>query len=119
MLNKIIIDALHNAGYQNIIKTSNGQEAWDYLRAVKDKPDSVACVITDIEMPHMDGHHLTKRIKEDSVLSMIPVVIFSSLITDVMRLKGEKVGADAQLSKPEIGQLVQTINQIIRSGQTQ
>ncbi len=116
MLNKIIIDALHNSGYRNIIKTSNGQEAWDYLQAVKDEPGSVACVITDIEMPNMDGHHLTKRIKEDSILSKIPVVIFSSLITDAVRLKGEKVGADAQLSKPEIGQLVQTIDKIMCSG---
>ncbi|WP_273484553.1 chemotaxis protein [Desulforamulus ruminis] len=113
MLNKMITDVLHKAGYQNIIKTSNGQEAWDYLQGVKDKPGSVACVITDIEMPRMDGHHLTKRIKEDRDLSKIPVVIFSSLITDVTMLKGKEVGADAQLSKPEIGQLVQTINRII------
>ncbi|QHQ61518.1 response regulator [Anaerocolumna sedimenticola] len=114
MLNRMIIDALHEAGYHNIIKTSDGKEAWNYLQSIKDKPDYITCVITDIEMPQMDGHHLTKRIKEDNILSAIPVVIFSSLISDEMRIKGEKVGANAQLSKPEIGQLVQTINQIIR-----
>lgn len=119
MLNKVIINALHNAGYQNIIRTSNGQEAWEYLKTAKENPGSIACVITDIEMPRMDGHHLTKLIKEDSHLSVIPVVIFSSIITDVMRLKGEKAGADAQLSKPELDQLVQTIDRIIRSRQTQ
>lgn len=114
LLNKMLVNALNKAGYQNIIKTSNGQEAWDYLQGVRDKPGSVACVITDIEMPQMDGHHLTKRIKEDSNLSKIPVVIFSSLITEAMVSKGKEVGADAQLSKPDIGKLVETINWAIK-----
>lgn len=112
MLNKMIIEALHKAGYQNIIKTSNGQEAWDYLQTVKEK-SSVACVITDIEMPYMDGYYLTKLIKEDSILSSIPVIVFSTLITDAMKEKGKKVGANALLSKPEIGKLVATLSQIL------
>lgn len=50
----------------------------------------------------MDGHRLTKLIKTDDKLKNIPVVIFSSLINDQMRAKGEALGADVQLSKPEM-----------------
>ena len=48
-------------------------------------------VVTDIEMPKMDGHHLTKRIKEHPQLNKLPVIIFSSLITDELRHKGKGV----------------------------
>ena len=61
-------------------------------------------------MPVMDGHRLTKLIKEDEETKDIPVVIFSSLVNDEMKRKGESLGADAQLSKPEIGNLVQIID---------
>ena len=73
----------------------------------------VQCVITDIEMPQMDGHRLTKLIKMDEKLKHIPVVIFSSLVNEEMRRKGESLGADAQLSKPEIGQLVDAIDKLL------
>ena len=73
----------------------------------------VKCIITDIEMPLMDGHRLTKLVKTDNDLKSIPVVIFSSLINEQMRLKGESLGADVQLSKPEIGLLVQEIDKLL------
>jgi len=63
----------------------------------------------------MDGHHLTKLVKEDAKLSGIPVVIFSSLVNEDMRRKGESLGANAQLSKPEIGQLVAKIDELLLS----
>ena len=75
------------------------------------------CVVTDIEMPQMDGHRLTKLIKCDPEFSRIPVVIFSSLITEEMRRKGKEVGADEQLSKPEIGHLIGIIDQLIARGE--
>ena len=67
-------------------------------------------IITDIEMPRMDGHHFTKLLKEDDELHKLPVIIFSSLITEDLRHKGEIVGADAQVSKPEIVELVKIID---------
>ena len=70
-------------------------------------------MITDIEMPQMDGHHLTKKIREHSQLGKLPIIIFSSLITDDLRHKGEKVGADAQVSKPEIVKLVHFIDELL------
>lgn len=76
-------------------------------------------IVSDIEMPMMDGHNLTKRIREDAVLHDLPVILFSSLITDKLRHKGESVGADDQISKPEITQLVQRAQSLILSRQAQ
>lgn len=116
LLSTLITECLHKSGYSNIIVTANGKEAWDKLQEFKSASNifnKVACIITDLEMPQMDGHRLTKLVKDDSVLQAVPVVIFSSLISDEMRRKGEALGADAQLSKPEIGQLVETIDRIL------
>ena len=74
------------------------------------RPD-VICL--DVEMPRMDGHHLTKRIKSHPRLKELPVVIFSSLINEEMRLKGEALGAFAQITKPEIEQLIGIVDQKI------
>ena len=116
LLNKLIVDSLVKAGYSNVTHTENGQQAWDFLCACREDgtlDKKVQLVITDIEMPLMDGHRLTKLIKEDSELKAIPVVIFSSLINEEMRRKGEQLGADAQLTKPEIGNLVTTIDGLL------
>ncbi len=117
LLGKLIRDSLTKAGYTNILSASNGQDAWDMLTEFKNQGnalDKVKCIITDIEMPIMDGHRLTKLVKSDSVLKDIPLIIFSSLVNSEMRLKGEALGANAQLSKPEIGQLVELIDGLIK-----
>lgn len=88
LLNKLIVDSLKKAGYDNLIHTQNGQEAYDVIQACKADgtlKDHVQCVITDIEMPLMDGHRLTKLIKSDDETKDIPVVIFSSLVNDEMK----------------------------------
>jgi two-component system chemotaxis response regulator CheV len=114
LLRRLLQDTLAEAGYVLVELFENGEEALRYLQSIvdtgKDIADEVQLVITDIEMPQMDGHHLTKRIREDDKLKKLPVIIFSSLITDDLRHKGEKVGATAQVSKPEIGELVNMID---------
>lgn len=117
LLNKLIVDSLKKAGYVNLIHTENGQEAYDIIQQFKAQgtlDKHVKCVITDIEMPLMDGHRLTKLIKEDDATKHIPVIIFSSLVNDEMRRKGESLGADAQLSKPEIGNLVRMVDSLVK-----
>ena len=64
-------------------------------------------------MPLMDGHRLTKLIKTDDELKHIPVILFSSLISDELRIKGQEVGADEQITKPEIVELVNIIDRLI------
>ena len=116
LLRKLIVDSLKKAGYENVIKTENGQEAWEYITKCKEAgvlQDEVKLLITDIEMPLMDGHRLTKLVKSDDATKSIPVVIFSSLVNEEMRKKGEGLGADAQLSKPEIGNLVKVIDKLL------
>lgn len=116
LLNRLIVDSLKKAGYNNLIHTCNGQEAWDVICECKKKgtlKEHVQCIITDIEMPMMDGHRLTKLVKEDDMTKDIPVVIFSSLVNEEMRRKGEALGADAQLSKPEIGNLVKVVDGLV------
>ena len=116
LLNKLIVDSLKKAGYHNLIHTENGKEAWDIIADCKAKgtlAEHVKCLITDIEMPLMDGHRLTRLVKEDDATKDIPVVIFSSLVNDDMKKKGESLGADAQLSKPEIGTLVKVIDSLV------
>ena len=117
LLNRLIVDSLKKAGYDNLIHTCDGQEAWNVICECKAKgtlKEHVQCVITDIEMPMMDGHRLTKLIKSDEETKDIPVVIFSSLVNDEMRRKGEALGANAQLSKPEIANLVKVIDGLVR-----
>jgi two-component system chemotaxis response regulator CheV len=116
MLCKLITDCLKEAGYTRQIVNSNGQEAWDKICEFIESGnlnEKVHCVITDIEMPLMDGHRLTKLIKSDEDMRHIPVIIFSSLVNDEMRRKGEALGANAQLTKPEIGLLVEAIDRLI------
>ena len=116
LLQKMIDDSLERAGFVNVKNFSNGQEAWDYLSSIRNDEDlyeKVNLVITDIEMPEMDGHRLTKLVKDDARLKKLPVVIFSSLINEQMRIKGEELGADEQLTKPEIGHLVHVIDRLL------
>lgn len=118
LLLEMLKKCLTKAGYTHLIPTTNGQEAWNTLdRMMKEGGvigEDIALVITDIEMPQMDGHHLAKKIKTDPRFDGLPVVIFSSLVNDEMKKKGEALGVDAQLSKPEIGRLVHQLDLLLK-----
>jgi len=94
---------------------NNGQEALNVLRKYKaqaeesSRPitDYVDIVISDIEMPLMDGFTLTKNIKSDEVLGKLPVILYSSLVTQELLHKGQSVGADDQISKPDLDQMAE------------
>lgn len=114
-LNKMIVSSLNAAGFENVVSFQDGKEAWDYL--VANDGANVACVVSDIEMPQMDGIALTKTIKEDSRFKHIPVLLFSSLINEQMALKCKSVGADGQFSKPDIHTLIQALLKILEVGE--
>ncbi|OOB77750.1 MAG: hypothetical protein BEN19_01265 [Epulopiscium sp. Nuni2H_MBin003] len=106
---------LEEAGYHNIKQFENGQQAKDYIFDIKNNygakfRQKVDLVVTDIEMPILDGYSLTRSIKEDDILRELPVVIFSSLISEELEHKGKEIGADAQLSKPSMKELVKVIS---------
>src|SRR5699024_3010694 len=118
VLRQLLHDTLNEAGYENLKFFDNGKEAWEYLDLIAEKDSflperDVNLIISDIEMPQMDGHHLTDKIKKHPKLHEIPVIIFSSLITRDLYHKGERVGANEQISKPEIVTLVEKIDELI------
>jgi len=108
LIRKLMVRELEGGGY-TVVSTTNGEEAWERLSA----GPRVDAVISDIEMPRMDGHHLTRRIKADGQLRSIPVVLYSSMIYEEMRKKGEAVGADAQICKPDLSRLLQTVDRLL------
>lgn len=116
LLSRMIQEALNKAGYTNLRMFPNGAELWEAVqewKGAEDQAEHVALIITDLEMPQMDGHRLTKLLKSTDELKDIPVIIFSSLITEEMYIKGKQLGADEQLSKPEIGHLIGVIDHLL------
>ncbi len=111
---------LTGAGFETRL-AGDGQEAWNILSGYREtceregRPvsDFVDILISDIEMPAMDGYALTKRIKADELLSGLPVMLFSSLITDELRHKGVSVGADAQIAKPDFHMIADMARELI------
>jgi two-component system chemotaxis response regulator CheV len=111
----MIVDHLHKAGY-NVETAVNGEEAWNRLAGATERADFQGigqyfnAMVTDIEMPQMDGLHLIKRVKEDARLRQLPCIAFSSLITKELMAKCRSVGSDGEISKPEINQLVSLLD---------
>ncbi|MDR2503337.1 MAG: chemotaxis protein [Deltaproteobacteria bacterium] len=114
VIREMIKSLMQKAGF-HVEAVNNGKEGWERLTSIKtrcekeERPlsDFVHVVISDIEMPQMDGHNFCRRIKEDPLLKSLPVILFSSLITDKLRHKGLSVGADDQVAKPEISYVAQ------------
>ena len=121
-IREMLKDLLQKANFE-VEAVTNGREAWERLQALRERAmeerrpinDYVQVLVSDIEMPSMDGHNLCKRVKEDNILGTLPVILFSSLITDKLRHKGESVGADDQMSKPEVTQLAQRAYALIKN----
>ena len=94
---------------------NNGEEAFRFLTDIKERAkaekkkvtDFLEVVISDIEMPLLDGFTLTKKIKNDEELQDLPVILYSSIITDELRHKGESVKADVQIAKPEMNKMAE------------
>lgn len=118
MIRKVLLDTLTKAGFMRLKFFDDGMQTYEYLMMLAEKKgdsfmSEIDLLITDIEMPQLDGHALTRRIKEHKILKKLPVIIFSSLITGDLLHKGEAVGADAQMSKPEIDGLVRVIDEVL------
>lgn len=117
LLRELLVSTLHEAGYEYVKDFNNGKAAWDYLEELAgrdgDIKDQVRLIVSDIEMPQMDGHCLLKLVREDPRLHDVPLILFSSLINEEMRRKGKELGASGQISKPEINQLIALLDEMI------
>lgn len=108
---------------QEFIVTSmvDGKQAWDYLLDIKKKAseerkslnDYIDIILSDVEMPEMDGYHFCQKVKNDPDFHDLPFVLFSSLINEKLRHKGESVGADAQYTKPSPAELVHDLKELV------
>lgn len=104
---------LLSSGYIQVTSFTNGKDAWDALQQASqsDEESNFDLAIADIEMPMMDGYALTRHIKNDPQLKDMPVVLFSSLISEDTRHKGKQVGASDQIAKPQLPDLVRLVDQ--------
>ncbi|WP_439114467.1 chemotaxis protein [Hydrogenophaga sp.] len=104
------------------VMTKTGKEAWERLQTIetearaegKTAQDKVALVLTDLEMPEMDGFTLTRNIKQDQRFKSIPVVIHSSLTGTANEAHVSSVGADGYVAKFVAAELAATIRQVLR-----
>lgn len=121
MARKMIVSILQKAGI-HVHSVENGELALHYLNRCKkqaleaDLPiqDYVDIIVSDIEMPIMDGHTLTRQVKEDPFFHGVPIVLCSSIITETLHHKGIAVGADDQVSKAELNELVNKVYKLIQ-----
>ena len=103
----------------------DGQAAWTQLNVLADRAvqaghhlrDDVHCIITDIEMPGMDGYVLTKHIKNDPRFEGVPVIMHSSLSANSNQNMGEKIGVDAYVPKLNPAELASTISRLVMKHQ--
>ena len=124
MIRKFTLDVLHGAGFANIAVFENGLEANEHLAALRTKAaaegktlsDYVDLIITDIEMPKMDGLTLCRNVKSAGGEKIPAVVVYSSLINDEMSRKCVSVGADAQLSKPHGEEIIALVDKLCGCG---
>jgi two-component system chemotaxis response regulator CheV len=114
-LNKVMVDALKKTGFTNVSQFYNGKEAWTYISSLKgsDLKQTLGAVISDIEMPQMDGHTLVRLIRGDKELAGTPIIMFSSLIHDNMRQKGDAAGADAQFSRSQLADCIKKVVELM------
>jgi two-component system chemotaxis response regulator CheV len=113
---KAVENSLRQSGYCDLHIFENGAEAWTWLAASADQRPGrppVDLMISDVEMPQVDGFHLTKRIKEHPQLREIPVLLYSSILTPDNAKKGKAVSADAQIAKPELHRVVEMADKLI------
>ena len=111
LIRKQVEDALTASGFTNLKICPDGKVAYDAI--VKDR-EACDLLITDVEMPRLDGLTLTRRIKENVETKNIPVVVFSSIMANDIKNKAASVGANYQVTKPEINQLVECVVKVIK-----
>ncbi|MBD3168046.1 MAG: response regulator [candidate division Zixibacteria bacterium] len=110
VMRKSVLRIMKENGFENIVACSDGQQAWETIQAKRnERGGPFDLVVTDIEMPRMDGLTLTSKIKQDPNLKDIPVVLYSSLIGDNNLLNGRQTGADAQVGKPESEEMIKAM----------
>lgn len=106
---------------------TNGREAWQELQKIAARAEAmqqpvknfISLVLTDIEMPEMDGFVLTRHIKSDRRFAGVPVLMHSSLSSTANQQLGRSVGVDEYVPKFEPQKLAEILSRLLKSGQTE
>jgi two-component system chemotaxis response regulator CheV len=106
-----IKDSLEAGGFTKLLICQDGKEAYDHIMEDEVHFD---VLITDVEMPRLDGLALTRRLQENDKTKNLPVIVFSSIMAQDIKAKAASVGARYQITKPEISQLVEYVAKVIR-----
>lgn len=110
---RMIREIFEHSGYALFEAYSDGQEAWEAILRHQNQGNKIHGVVTDIEMPRMDGLALTRAIKSRPDMASVPVMLFSSLITPDNFKKGRQVGANAQVAKPDLPTMVGYVDRLV------
>lgn len=119
LIRELIRERLIRSGFTNLREFRDGQEAWEFLASASQGSteeqlfDQVAALITDIEMPRMDGLTLTRRVRENTAMRRLPIILFSSIASDANENKAMQVGADVQVSKANATELTPHLARLI------
>lgn len=119
----LVLNLLNKEGRFDVTQANDGEEAWNILQKLKQEAAEmnvpitrlIQGIITDIEMPNLDGLTLCRYIKEDPTLKELPVAMFSSLISNSLAHKCESVGADAQFAKPDLQGISNSLFDMIKA----
>lgn len=118
-IRKTLSSSLRSAGY-TVLEAENGAEAWSIIQKTMQKAaqdgsafkDHIQMLITDVEMPQMDGLHLTSLVRKEDSLDDLPVAIFSSLASEDNKRKWIGLGANCILTKPDLPKLVDVVDEL-------
>lgn len=118
-IRKTLCGSLRSAGY-TVVEAENGAEAWNIIQQTIEKAsqegnnfrDHIQMLITDVEMPQMDGLHLTSLVRKEESLKGFPVAIFSSLASEDNKRKWIGLGANCILTKPDLPKLVDVVDEL-------
>ena len=112
-----VCNTLQASGYTNLTVFDNGAQAWQWIddkfRETGDVKQVADLLISDVEMPQIDGFHLTRKMKEHPQLQEVPVLLYSSIVTPDNQKKGAAVGAEMQVAKPDLHRVVELADGLI------
>ena len=107
---------LRSRGFDNLVVCNDGSKAWAAIEASLENGGTLFdLVLTDIEMPGLDGLHLTTRIRKEDRLKNTKVILFSSIVNPKNDNKSDSVGADAQIAKNSDQLIIKTIQESLNS----
>ncbi|MDR7093156.1 response regulator [Hydrogenophaga laconesensis] len=108
-MRKMVSFTLTGAGY-HVVEAVDGQDAWE-----KAQTHSIDLVLTDQNMPNLDGLGLTRKLREHPKFKTIPILILTTESSDQMKQLGRAAGATGWMVKPfDPGRLIEVIQKVIR-----